>query len=384
MVQIRELIAKLKQDVWRLKFGFSEDVHACSTELLRNNLSQEAKIDALRTWLAGEQPCVFGRIAAGPPDLISFCLLDENDLSNSDSDIQDKIQASRDDWKMQASSGEKSAFIILALSKPILEAAPDENLQDLALRLLSLYLVEEQSIVPDQIYQDEVFLYDYPDRRSGKTFKVGANFFGSQGDKRWWHDHRIPGGIGFSMNSPGHMARAGEQRVRLLAAAHVASREAGEPSKKVAVRAMKAEMEKLRKNNVTSLQNVLKFAMLTIRDASEQLDSNAGPCWDKATRLLRKPNDMSCPMEGITSDPKLRAFDFSTYLGWYHTDHTIPTDYFVAPQEGARPTMLSPFALDFSYIYDSSERDYREMSSGVEAKIQVRAKGGRSPRRAKK
>src|SRR5262245_40352891 len=141
MPQIRDLVAQLKPDTWRTKIGFSPDLEKCTNVLLRKESTNEARIDSLREWLSKEQPCVFGRIAAGAPDLISFCLLDEGDLANNDSYIQNKIQASRDEWKLQASLGEKSAFVIVAFSRALFEAAPDENLKALAIRLLSLYLV---------------------------------------------------------------------------------------------------------------------------------------------------------------------------------------------------------------------------------------------------
>ena len=39
---------------------------------------------------------------------------------------------------------------------------------------------------------------------------AGVNYFCAQGDRRWWHDHRIPGGMALSVNSVGHLAKAGK------------------------------------------------------------------------------------------------------------------------------------------------------------------------------
>ena len=36
-------------------------------------------------------------------------------------------------------------------------------------------------------------------------FQFNIDFFAAAGDGRWWHDHRFPGGIGFTANSTGHM-----------------------------------------------------------------------------------------------------------------------------------------------------------------------------------
>src|SRR6266498_3609476 len=79
--------------------------------------------------------------------------------------------------------------------------------QPQALRLCSLYLL--QDIVPDQIFHDELWL-EKPGR-DGTTWQwlAGVNYFCAQGDKRWWEDHRIPGGMAFSVNSVGHMVKSG-------------------------------------------------------------------------------------------------------------------------------------------------------------------------------
>jgi len=70
----------------------------------------------------------------------------------------------------------------------------------LAKRLCFLYLREE--IVEDEIYTDRLTLEipENPGKASRNPcfeWRVGVNFFAPAGDKRWWHDHRIPGGLAF-------------------------------------------------------------------------------------------------------------------------------------------------------------------------------------------
>jgi|ERR1700722_11438124 len=366
LLSVRELIETLTADEWRKQVSFSRDLYECSVALNSRSKSEAQKLDALSAWLRNGQPCIFGKIAAGR-DLIEFCLLDEDDLSATDSEIQAKIQAARTKWKVAAWQGEKSGFVIVATSPRICEAQPDENLMNLAIRLFSLYLVEEEDIREDSVYQDNVFLYDYPPTRWGRAFGVGANFFGVQGDKRWWHDHRIPGGIGFSMNSPGHMVGAGEQRVRYLEGHKRALEEDGLSPQSKKLMALRRELEDLRKNNIDSLEQVLRYSMLTIMNASEQSDSQKGQTWQKATSLLRKERGSGCPFASIENDGKLGPFDCNTYLGWYHTDYSIPSDYFLGASP-ERPPELSPFALDFSYIHNPIESSFQHMSEGTRKK----------------
>jgi hypothetical protein len=274
MATIRELIEQLNPDEWRKSVGFSSDLDECSKILVNKSESRRKKIDGLQKWVSEGQPCIFGKIAAGR-DLISFCLLDEDDLRGTDSEIQEKIQAERSAWKVAGSQGEKNAFVIVAASEQISLAQPDDNLKKLAIRLFSLYLVEEKEIVEDRVYQDEIFIHDFPPTGKGLAFRVGSNFFGAQGDKRWWHDHRIPGGIGFSMNSPGHMAIAGEQRSRWLEGYKRALHEQGGSRASEKLTELKAQIEELRRNSIDSLSDVLRYAMLTILNASEEEGSES-------------------------------------------------------------------------------------------------------------
>src|SRR5262249_37927399 len=122
-----------------------------------------------------------------------------------DDHVRARIEQDRAAWKRQALNGESHGFIIVAVSQQIAMAAVDDNLLRLSRHLCGLYLRRD---VPDEIYHNSVIL-----RIEGnggieyREWKVGVNFFSAQGDGLWWRDHRFPGGIAFSMNSVGHMAR---------------------------------------------------------------------------------------------------------------------------------------------------------------------------------
>ncbi|MFL6439454.1 MAG: hypothetical protein ACJ71Q_17900 [Terriglobales bacterium] len=342
--------------------------------LLDPQIQADAKIDRLREWIATSQTCIFGRLAAGRPDLTSFCLLNEEVLRGSDSDIQKTIQSARLEWKEAARQGYKSAFIIVAASTRIYHARPDDNLKELALRLFNLYLDEHEVIKPDRTYLDNVSLDGLPGDGDRLVFGVGANFFSSAGDRRWWHDHRFPSGMAFSMNSPGHMAKAGEQRLRFLQGVVAAAglNAAGVAGNDRTVRGLLASIQRLQRKiatyqrtNVCSLPDVLRFAMLTIRNASAENRPEVTPKWSKATFLARRDDDTECPFESIDEVAHLRNYDFSKYVGLYHTDHSIPSDYFRSLDE-TPPAGLIPFVLDFSYIYEKGTEAYKQMSAGIE------------------
>ena len=107
-------------------------------------------------------------------------------------------------------AGETHAFIILALSERIACATPGKVLQNLAQRICELYLGVSQT---DTIIHDELLLEIPAEKQTERrSWKVGVNYFSAQGDVRWWRDHRIPGGMAYSMNSVGHMARIHAER----------------------------------------------------------------------------------------------------------------------------------------------------------------------------
>lgn len=330
---IAELVKTLSRDPWRDEVGFSQAVDLSNRQLFDPSVSDDAAAAVLNAWLQKHQPCLFGRIAA-KLGLLSYCILTPSDLSRSDEFIRDKIQKARSQWTRDAFEGKKSGFVILAISPEIAYALPDTVTMEVAKRLCQLYLLKD--VEADEMCLDEIFL-ERPDELSNlgpprRTWRwdVGVNYFCAQGDMRWWQDHRIPGGMAFSMNSVGHMARTGaigEALEELLELSHGAS-ERWVPSK------------------VNSLGRALEFAMRTIAGASDAVSG-------KATQLLPLPTDLSelpvtpCPVDlpGF-----LRDKNYCSYLGYYHTDVTIPSEYFTP--DVLRPNSQQSRLLDFTYLFD--------------------------------
>lgn len=330
---IASLIGNLTPDSVRSTLPFSIDLANASQEMFEANSDSEVS-KALRRWLIRGQPCTFAKIAAGPADLISFCVLTDRDLAQPDSTIREKIQNHRLEWKRAGFLQQKSAFIILALSERIMLAEPNAALRALALRLAELYLLEQ--IEADRVYHDRILLKVLPEET--REWVVGVNFFGSQGDGRWWHDHRIPGGIALSMNSVGHLIRASAE---LSTTVDPTGRTQGQ------------------RRPVDSLDAGLRNAMLSIRNASNTVSG-------KATSLRSVENmDPSlrneCPFSAVP--PELREFDWRKYSGWYDTDHSIPSGIFRPDIE--RPHDVREFELDFTYLHDARNVDYYRTGPGV-------------------
>jgi hypothetical protein len=153
---VNKLIKELAPDPWRLKVGFTREMQEFNKKLLDPNKSDAELAECLREWLRKYQPCIFGKIAAGKLNIISFCILRESDLLKDDTWIYEKIKKYRTYWKRQAYRGLKSAFIILAISPKIVGAAPNETLMNLASRICELYLEEEEGdikpVLPDRVW----------------------------------------------------------------------------------------------------------------------------------------------------------------------------------------------------------------------------------------
>jgi hypothetical protein len=354
--RLRDAHRSLQPDLFRRDNPFKPEIEQSNRDLA-NAIDDESRTSVLAKWLVQHQPCIFGKLAAAR-DLISYCFITEEDLANSDEAICTKLQIARKGWKSQAEHGKRSAFIILATSHRLVEAMPDDNLKRFALELAGLYL--KRQIVPDQIFTDQIKLWNLrftEQRRWG----VGANVFTVQGDQRWWHDHRIPGGLGFSMNSVGHLVAAEARRHAIQEAQKTVVKNAPLPRVQE-LRTLEAQLAALSQTSVQSLEHALKYAMHTIYGASS--GESGVVRWEAATRLLRGGPDVKCPFPLVANDGVLKEMDWATYLGWYHTDVTLPSEYFLPQQE--RPSRITcPFALDFSYLHDRRGPDYKKLAEGI-------------------
>lgn len=334
--EVAELLSELRPDSWRRDTGFSHDLDTTNQELFANAASADDASKTLGAWLRTYQSCLFGRIAA-TFERITYCILSPADLSSSDEHIHSRIQTCRREWTKQAFEGEKSAFIILAVSPELASATPDSPLLALAARLCSLYL-EEEEVQPDEIYLDTIYLESTDQTKSTWVWDAGVNYFAANADGRWWNDHRIPGGIGFSVNSVGHMVKAG-----FLA-------EASEL--KVASQSARG---KKKASRPSSLGQALELAMRTIGMASNTISGRATSLVDATEGEAPCPIELSSPLAGKNCH---------LYRGYYHTDFTLPSEYFRSDVE--RPPDLPVRDLDFTYLFrkELANPAHRRMGEG--------------------
>jgi hypothetical protein len=340
--EISDIIGTLQDDPWHQnERPFSEDIQRCHTVVFDAGRPRRDKADALAAWLADSQPCLFGQMESKQGRL-AFCLLTENDLEAPDQDIRHRIEQSRVDWKRLGVEGRSHGFLIVAVSPSIALARPGPELHRLALALCTLYLGEAMS---DMILHDKLILEiaragsESPQYRS---WKVGVNYFSAQGDGRWWHDHRIPGGMAFSMNSVGHMARALAERARGKNRDHACG-------------ADEVPREKL-------VYWALPKAMKTI---GPQQHGDTRGTWLAPFGSFEQDQEPPTFEQRQRYFGSLAGFSPNRYKGLYHTDVTVPTPYFDETL-WKREDLEVRDDLYFTYLHDLNDVDYKSMGFGLE------------------
>jgi hypothetical protein len=322
-----ELLLTMKlrgpRDPLRSRSGFSEDIQQANAILHNARVPRLRKIATYRDWLKTEQPCVFGRSAAGKRHVF-ICLIDEREILSmrrGDHDLRDTIEDHRRVWKRHALHGLSSSFVIVVLSPTLCMVPPGSELKEACRRLMELYVgasISDDTILPQHEY---VYLAKtVGEKRSLFKFATLPNIFCPQGDKRWWHDHRTPGGIMITSNALGHF------------------------------------MHCLNPVGPPDTRRALRQAFMTIQNA---FASGRRRLRQPMTCLEPRPTNEPSPLD---HDPAYNHFSARRYHGWFHTDHLIPSVFFneSQPQHEYRD-------LDFSYIHDSESEDYEELMAGEPA-----------------
>jgi hypothetical protein len=320
-------------DAFRSRQAFSPDMEAVHAILFNSKYDRQAKIRAYRGWLEKNQPCVFGKTAATNKN-VYICLLEEHEvlrMARGDADVEETLQDHRQVWKRLALEGLASSFVILLTSKHLITREPNTALKEICRRLLELYM---QIQIPDDTYHTEreyVFL-----RRPDSTllkFSTLPNIFCAQGDGRWWHDHRTPGGVMITSNALGHFVYARTKKAQLDAA---------------------------------TCASALEQAMRTIANACKRPSGGKmkyAHC--PATSLVpRHPGDPT-PLRQ-TSEFAGNSPDH--YAGYFNTDHLIPSVFF---QRDRDPKTLTRYEdLGLRYIFDplTDPDGHAELMAGIPTK----------------
>lgn len=328
MPSLAELYACLEEDRSRTDHPFSDDMETANAVLLNPFATDPQRRIALECWFQRWQPCLFGRMA-GKRKGIHYCFLTVEDLLKSDSFVRDKVTDSRKLWKHRALRGDpRPGFILAVCDRKLALAAPDEHLLRFALRLQEIvgWPVRPESRENDIV--DEWLYLRHPETGAIQKFTFSVDFFATAGHDRWWHDHRVPGGLVFTANSLGHM---------------VCQQEWYEGKK-------------------GQIEWALRTAMLTIDTAEKAVPH--GP----ATYLLGRRVDR--PLRSFTwsedaplpAQERLGGKDCGSYGGYLHTDHAVRREFF-RPQPEPR-WLDEPYLMDFTYIFDTASSDHEPFMLG--------------------
>lgn len=322
-------------DRFRKTHPFSEDIESAQAILFNPRYDKWKKLDAYRRWLVGGQPCLFGKAVARNKQVF-ICLLEEHEIlcmKNGDDDLRDTIQDHRQVWKRYALDEPFSSFLVVLLSKRLVNKEPSDKLKEVCRRLLELYMevdrVNDDTILPQREY---VFMRVPQKESEPKLLRFGTlpNVFCAQGDKRWWHDHRTPGGIMITSNALGHFEyyRNGE--------------------------GVLGDKEKT---------HALDNAMRTISNAFGNDKKRRGLVHCPATKLVPLAEGEATP---IREGSDLHKYSPSHYEGFFHTDHLIPSVFFSKERDPKELTIYDN--LSFQYIYDAEGDpiDHKELMTGAE------------------
>src|SRR5207302_1043174 len=219
-------------------------------------------------------------------------------------------------------------FMLLIASPRVALAAPDQNLRRFAHHM--------RDLVWDQTERDEEgndvtweTLYLRQPGGAYVRFRFSVDYFGAQGDGRWWHDHRVPGGIAFTANSVGHMAQTRDWY----------------------------------EGRGAQIEWIVKVAMETV-------ELGADTSWGKAIWLEplqegRPQRGKVCPFVDVASiKASLKGKDWSYYAGYLSTDHSIRDEFFLRSSPERPKDITRRWLLDLLYLYDPKARDYEKFVVG--------------------
>lgn len=339
---LMELYEALRVDRLRESKPFSQDIKEAN-DLLHHPYSLDQDLDeGMRQWCMKRQPCQFGRLAASKRQ-IHFCFLREIDLGRGEKGVAAKVVESKRLWKQRAiiDATPPHGFMLVFASSKVALAAPDDNLRRFSDKILELagWGPERRGRkIGNTISSDFLYLKS-PSDGLYYGFQFNVDFFAAAGDGRWWHDHRIPGGIAFTANSTGHMRHFKDWY--------------GQPGSDHGEWAVKQAMITIAQAHPTASASVespqVEGRVTWLRD----LDADGKP-------LLAQ---IPCPMVNVPR--QLQGKDWTRYEGVLHTDHAVRAEFFADRDEPV--TAGQPYLMDFTYLYDKAQEDFINFMAGVRA-----------------
>ncbi len=339
----------LCEDSWRKQHPFSPDMQEANAVLHHPFVHPDEMERVMRHFCTKRQPCNFGRIG-GKHGFIHFCFLTDRELRGKDHEIREHIARAKRSWKKRALRELDSpphAFMLVVASPRVALAAPDENLKRFAARIRDLAGFRPTRVAAgtNAVVSDFLYLKNPADELY-YGFQFNLDFFAAAGDQRWWHDHRVPGGIAFTANATGHMRAwqewygpdKGTDRGEFFVKNAMYTVAQAHP--------LKAPPGK-RETATTSPDDPIAEGRVT---------------WLRKLVDHRPFKDSPCPFKGETPK-RLEGMDWTTYGGLLHTDHAVRDEFFTDGTEP--PTKGAPYEMDFTYLYDKRTSDYVKFIAGV-------------------
>jgi hypothetical protein len=328
-MSLTKLLEGLDGDGWRKENPFSPEVATVAEVLFHPYARDDERQLAIRGWFARHQPCVFGQVAA-KADSLYIAIITDSLLKEGEDAVRERLKLEKDTWKQWSLEAKgRHGFVVVFASPQLHYAAPNHALRDVSRYLRDLFVeVGQKDPAGNDICYESLYLRN-PETSGFVQFRVILDYFASAGDKRWWHDHRFPGGVAFTLNSLGHMVRTKEWYEQL-------------------------------KNPV---EWAARMAMLTISNAYDH------PKFGKATQLLDlkegKPmKSHECPFAKPESlSAQIKGKDWTTYSGSHHTDHSIREEFF--DQRDLPNRDRGEYLLDFMYLAGAEQGENAELTNGV-------------------
>jgi hypothetical protein len=329
---IRDLVKRLSVDEWRRTNSFSDDMKSVHQVLFHPYANDDDRQEALAAWFQRYQPCLFGRIAA-VSNALHYIFLNDDDLRETDQHIARRIDQGRRAWWQRSLSprigfsSPAHGLVLSVVSERVGLAEPNDVLRELAKELLRLWNCPSTNEPQGEVFWEDLFL-ENPSTRTFVKFTFSVDFFAAAGDRRWWHDHRMPGGIGFTANSVGHMLKYREWY----------------------------------EHKSGQREWLLETAMETIARASETPYGRATwlrPLVDEQPFV----SEVVCPFREIKAN--LKGYDWTRYAGHLHTDHSVRPEFFRVSPEKPPGTRRKEWVQDFQYLYDSASPDHIRFVEGV-------------------
>ncbi len=336
--ELRDAYLQLELDAWRRGNPFSPDIAAVQAVLFDVYANRSDCETQVMRWMQRYQTCIFGKVAAATNSLHVALLTDQDIQTKSDEEVAAFLAAELLTWRRRCLrpsadfSTPGHGFVLVVASQRLAEAAPNYKLRRFADLIRSLWGCSSTNEPVGEVHWETLFLRHPTEQRFWK-FTFSVDFFGSQGDGRWWHDHRSPGGLLFTANSVGHM--------RLY-------------------------RELYEGKEADQAEWVMQSAMKTIDDAA---DTPWGPAtWLKPLGPDGHPvvASIPCPFaQPVGLKAELSTRDWTRYGGYLHSDHSVRPEFFDPRAAPSGEILRREHLQDFTYLYDRRTRDHAKFM-GVE------------------